>query len=98
MLSYANRCIKSQGCSGVLKTSNSRCTVRVCASAGADSKFDGFTPKLAVFFPGQGAQNVGMARNLVAEVPKAKELFDKAKDILGYDLLQVGRLASITWY
>ena len=28
-----------------------------------------------------------MAANLVNEVPKAKELFDKASSILGYDLL-----------
>lgn len=30
------------------------------------------------------------AQDLVAEVPAAKELFDKAADILGYDLLKVG--------
>ncbi len=30
-----------------------------------------------------------MAKDLVAEVPKAKELFDKASEILGYDLLKV---------
>ena len=34
-----------------------------------------------------------MAKELVAEVPKAKEMFDKAKEILGYDLLQV-RIAN----
>lgn len=28
-------------------------------------------------------------QDLVAEVPAAKELFDKAADILGYDLLKV---------
>lgn len=32
---------------------------------------------------------VGMAKDLVAEVPAAKALFDKASEILGYDLLQV---------
>jgi hypothetical protein len=30
-----------------------------------------------------------MAKDLVAEVPAAKELFDKASEILGYDLLKV---------
>ena len=42
------------------------------------------------FFPGQGAQTVGMSKDLVANVPAAKELFDKASAILGYDLLKVG--------
>lgn len=45
--------------------------------------------KSAFLFPGQGAQSVGMAVELVEEVPKAKELFDKASEILGYDLLDV---------
>lgn len=40
-------------------------------------------------FPGQGAQYVGMCADLVKDVPKAKELFDQASKILGYDLLQV---------
>lgn len=40
-------------------------------------------------FPGQGAQTVGMAAELCAEVPAAKQLFDTASEILGYDLLQV---------
>ena len=30
-----------------------------------------------------------MAKDVVAEVPAAKDLFDRASDILGYDLLQV---------
>jgi [acyl-carrier-protein] S-malonyltransferase len=30
-----------------------------------------------------------MAKDLVAEVPKAKEMFDRASEILGYDLLKV---------
>jgi malonyl CoA-acyl carrier protein transacylase len=41
--------------------------------------------------PSQGAQSVGMGKDLVAEVPAAKALFDKAAEILGYDLLKVGR-------
>jgi [acyl-carrier-protein] S-malonyltransferase len=55
----------------------------------SDKAFDGYAPKVAFFFPGQGAQTVGMAKDVVAEVPKAKELFEQASDILGYDLLQV---------
>lgn len=44
---------------------------------------------MAFFFPGQGAQTVGMAKEVAAEVPAAKELFERASDILGYDLLAV---------
>lgn len=56
--------------------------VRRRASAGSD----GFSYKKAFFFPGQGAQSVGMCKDLV-EVPKAKEMFETASDIVGYDLL-----------
>ncbi|KAF8070879.1 hypothetical protein HT031_000960 [Scenedesmus sp. PABB004] len=62
--------------------------VRPQASA-ADGAFADYKPTTAFFFPGQGAQSVGMAKELVAEVPAAKALFDKASEILGYDLLQV---------
>jgi [acyl-carrier-protein] S-malonyltransferase len=54
----------------------------------SDSDFEGYSSKKTFFFPGQGAQYVGMASKIVEEVPKAKELFDKASEILGYDLLQ----------
>lgn len=43
--------------------------------------------KVGFMFPGQGAQAVGMAGPLCAELPAAKALFDKASEILGYDLL-----------
>ncbi|MEZ6129805.1 MAG: ACP S-malonyltransferase [Planctomycetaceae bacterium] len=42
--------------------------------------------KIALLFPGQGAQHVGMGKTLVQQYPKAKELFDRANEILGYDL------------
>ncbi|ALO49166.1 ACP S-malonyltransferase [Hoylesella enoeca] len=38
----------------------------------------------AFVFPGQGAQFVGMGKDLYDNNPLAKELFDKANDILGY--------------
>jgi [acyl-carrier-protein] S-malonyltransferase len=44
-------------------------------------------PKIAFYFPGQGAQAVGMASTLAATIPSAKDLFDRASTILGYDLL-----------
>ena len=45
--------------------------------------------KLAFLFPGQGAQAVGMGRQLVENTPRAREVFDRAKAVLGYDLLDV---------
>jgi len=42
--------------------------------------------KIAFLFPGQGAQTVGMARALYEEVPAARMLFDRAGEILGFDL------------
>jgi [acyl-carrier-protein] S-malonyltransferase len=41
----------------------------------------------AFLFPGQGAQTVGMGAMLAASLPAARALFDRANDILGYDLL-----------
>jgi [acyl-carrier-protein] S-malonyltransferase len=41
----------------------------------------------AFLFPGQGAQTVGMGAALAANLPAARQLFDRAADILGYDLL-----------
>ncbi|TWT86310.1 Malonyl CoA-acyl carrier protein transacylase [Pseudobythopirellula maris] len=45
--------------------------------------------KTAFLFPGQGAQTVGMAAELSAELPQAAELFERASQQLGYDLLQL---------
>merc|ERR1719502_2669064 len=55
----------------------------------SDADFDGIVPKTVFMFPGQGAQKVGMGAEVAAEVPAAAELYAKAKDILGYDLLAV---------
>ena len=38
----------------------------------------------AYLFPGQGAQFVGMGKDLYESNAKAKELFDKANEILGF--------------
>ncbi len=42
--------------------------------------------KTALFFPGQGAQHVGMGRKIAAQYPRARELYDRAAEILGFDL------------
>lgn len=43
-------------------------------------------PKVALLFPGQGAQVLGMGKALNERSPAARELFDRASAILGYDL------------
>lgn len=43
----------------------------------------------AFLFPGQGAQAVGMCRDVVEKSPAAKDLFARASVILGYNLLDV---------
>ena len=43
----------------------------------------------AYLFPGQGAQFEGMGRDLYENYPVAKELFDKANEVLGFDIAQV---------
>ena len=44
-------------------------------------------PSTALLFPGQGAQVVGMGVGPASTLPAARELFDTASDVLGYDLL-----------
>jgi [acyl-carrier-protein] S-malonyltransferase len=45
--------------------------------------------KIALFFPGQGAQHVGMGRTLAAQYPKARELYERAAAVMGFDLAQL---------
>ncbi|HEY2786144.1 MAG TPA: ACP S-malonyltransferase [Fimbriiglobus sp.] len=45
--------------------------------------------RTAFLFPGQGAQTVGMAGTVCLTHPSAKSLFDRAAEVLGYDLLDV---------
>ncbi|MSU20152.1 MAG: [acyl-carrier-protein] S-malonyltransferase [Pedosphaera sp.] len=42
--------------------------------------------KTVLLFAGQGAQQVGMGKDLAEQFPTARALFDKAGDVLGYDL------------
>ncbi len=55
--------------------------------------------KTAVIFPGQGAQCVGMAKDLIEAFPEARCWFERASDALGFDLAQVcfeGPLEELT--
>jgi [acyl-carrier-protein] S-malonyltransferase len=46
-------------------------------------------PKSAFLFPGQGAQSVGMGKQLYETLAAARKLFDDAAEILGYQLIDV---------
>jgi len=61
-------------------------TTRILSSI-SDNDFDDYSSKVTFMFPGQGAQFVGMCGELCETVPAAKDLFDTASEILGYDLL-----------
>ncbi|KAJ3682868.1 hypothetical protein LUZ60_013095 [Juncus effusus] len=53
-----------------------------------DMLFKEYKPTCAFLFPGQGAQTVGMGAE-AQTVPAASELFQKANEILGFDLLDI---------
>jgi [acyl-carrier-protein] S-malonyltransferase len=42
--------------------------------------------KMAIVFPGQGSQTVGMLADMAAEYPQVNQLFTRASSVLGYDL------------
>mgnify|MGYP001501593446 CR=1 FL=1 len=55
--------------------------------------------KRAILFPGQGAQAVGMGKDLAEAFPACRELFQRASAVLGYDLAPVcfeGPLEKLT--
>lgn len=45
--------------------------------------------KTAFLFPGQGAQFVGMGADVARQYPVANDIFDKANDIVGFDLKKI---------
>ena len=45
--------------------------------------------KHAYVFPGQGSQAVGMGKDIYDNVPVAKEMFEKANEILGFRITDI---------
>ncbi len=45
--------------------------------------------KTAFLFPGQGAQSVGMGADIAGAFAECSELYDRANDLLGYDLKSI---------
>jgi [acyl-carrier-protein] S-malonyltransferase len=58
------------------------CDLEVVAPSGR-----GRALRVAAIFPGQGSQSVGMGADLAEHSPRAADLFERARRVLGYDLL-----------
>ena len=44
---------------------------------------------MQLYFPGQGSQSVGMGKDLYDKYSQVSELYDRAGEILGFDLAKV---------
>lgn len=79
--------IKSLIMTGITGLLNRGIGMKIRAYSKHVMKMSDVSYKVGFMFPGQGAQTVGMGVAICNEIPAAKELFDKASAILGYDLL-----------
>ncbi|QDQ02380.1 ACP S-malonyltransferase [Lysinibacillus fusiformis] len=55
--------------------------------------------KIALLFPGQGSQYIGMSKKLCEDFQVAAQTFDEANDILGFDLKKIcfeGKMEELT--
>ncbi|MEZ4635871.1 MAG: ACP S-malonyltransferase [Caldilineaceae bacterium] len=55
----------------------------------SEYRYSDETFPLALIFPGQGSQHVGMAQELAAQFPAARETLQEADEILGFALSQL---------
>ncbi len=46
-------------------------------------------PQIMFVFPGQGSQYIGMGSDLIRDFSSARQLYEQANDILGYDLVKL---------
>jgi [acyl-carrier-protein] S-malonyltransferase len=58
-------------------------------NSGVDLCNDVSGKKILYVFPGQGSQYRGMGSDLAAEFPAARDLYDRARSALGYDIADV---------
>ncbi len=45
--------------------------------------------RLALIFPGQGSQHAGMGRRVAGASPRARQVFEEASDVLGFDVTKL---------
>ena len=45
--------------------------------------------KIAFIFSGQGSQYIGMGKELYDNIPSCKKIYDKANEVLGFDLKEL---------
>jgi len=50
---------------------------------------DHFEAEIMIVFPGQGSQYVGMGSDIYKEFPIVQQIYQKANDVLGYDLTKL---------